>query len=324
MIARIGALLVILAASPRAAASAPAEAPTDPLREARRLFNARGPLAGAEYAAAAFPRPDLPRATRLRLGLFASNSYALVYQADPAEPPGDPDYLCRALAMLAAAEKLATEPGELEAHRRLVDERRGALEKNHPGLRCDHEGEAAGSAVPVAPPEAAPASEPASEPASGPAKVESAVEPTQAVEPAAPVSAPEPAPTVPPSSSDAVLRRRAATWTAIGGASLGLAVVSFAAMGGALARREELRQSADGYYATTPGRLTPEQARVIADEQSSFSRVDRMAVATGVVGGVMAITGIAMVAHGAVLRGRIRLAPDIRPDRAALVLSGRF
>lgn len=294
------ALLVLVTASPPTA-----EAPADPLAAARRTFNEQGPLAGAEAAAAAFPSEELPRETRLRLALFGSNSYALTYQADPEDPPGDPNHLCKALALLAACEQLAETEDEREAHRRLVDTRRGDLAKNHPGHRCEHE--------------QAPASE-----ASATTEVP-ATETATPVEPGPPASAPPaPPPAGQPSPETLRLRRRAQVLTALGGTSLGLAVASFAVMGGALARQEGLRQRAEGYHDTTPGVLTSEQSRDVDADRLRYTRLDRVVVATAIVGSVMAITGMSMVVRGTLLKRRLQVAPDVNSDRAALVLSGRF
>jgi hypothetical protein len=305
MVARLCPLVLVLAAGPRASAGpAPAVGRTpDPLAEAERVFNERGQQAAAEYAAAESGRADRPRAQRLELALFASNVYATLYQIFPDDPPGDPIYLCHALAMLDASGDLAVTPEDRERHQAHRDIRQATLEQNHPDYRCpevraETTAPLDGGLMPVP---TSPRTVPLARP------VPNARRPTEA----RPVQ---------PSPSTLRLRRRALAWTAIGGVTFGLGVASLAAMGGLLVSRENSRRRAEDHDTE----ITPEQRRDAEDEHEAFARAGNLAIAAGVAGSVMAITGLASVIRGTVLRGRLRLVPDVGADRAALVLTGRF
>lgn len=309
MVVRICALVLVFTASPRASAgpAEPLQADTgaaDPLAEARRLFNERGHLAGAERAASAFTRADLSDEKRLGLALFGANSYALTYQLLPGDPPGDPIYLCKALALLEASEALATQPKEIERHRRLLDARRRTLEKNHPGFHCVRA---------------------ENEDASPPPELRASPSPVEPVR-QTPGTIPTTAESIPvrPAPRPSDLRRRAMTLTTIGGTCLGFGAASLALMGGLLAVQQDLRQQAEIDSAALPSVLSPEQGQLVSHRQQVFERVENLTIATGFVGTVMALTGVTLLARGLVLHGRMRVAPEVRAARAGLVVFGRF
>lgn len=314
MLVRVCSLLVVLVAG-RTGSKGTSPANADPLEEARRLFNERGRLAGADFAAAAFARNELPREKRLGLGLFASNSYALTYQGFPEAHPGDPIYLCKALAMLEASEGLATEPKELERHRRLMAARRDVLQKNHPDHRCggNRTGATDDELLPV-PSERGSMDTAAKAPRTASVPVQTTMTTFQG-----------PPPTVARSSPSSFPgHRRTLGMTAVGGTALGLGVLSFAVMGGAVVVREDLRRWAADFGQTWGTEPTPEQEQWLRQGYDKFERADRVAIATGVVGSVMMLTGITMMARGLVLRGRMRVAPELGVGRVAFAMSGRF
>lgn len=290
---------LILLTSADAGRAAPRE--TGPLAEAKKVLNERGQQAAIDHATAAFARADLPRAERFELALFASTTFASMYRLFPDDPPGDPIHLCKALAILDAAAELADEPKELERHRKHRDARQRTLERDHPDYRCE----------PTAP-----------------AGLQDGLMPV----PTSPRTTPPPARpprTTPPPTDTAVRsspqmlrqRRHALALTAIGGTSLGLGVASLAAMGGALALRRQLHDEIAGLGAET---VSPQEAAAMQRLAGSFRTAERVALATGVVGSVIFITGVTMVARGSVLSGRLRVTPDLSPARALLTVSGQF
>lgn len=252
---------------------------------------------------------------RLELAFFASSTYATLYQLFPDDPPGDPIYLCRALAMLDVSAGLATQPRDAERHRKHREVRQATLAQNHPDFHCP---ELHVEAAPA--PGGAPVREPTAPPSTA-APVEQTNAPPVPTT-TAPIERPSPRPDAQPvrPSSSEHLRRRVVAWTAVGGITLGLGVASFAVMGGFMSARERSRQRAAGYGPE----ITPEERRDVKEEEEDFARAGRLAIAAGVVGGVMAITGLASVIRGTVLRERLRLIPDVGAERAAFVLTGRF
>lgn len=303
MTARICAFILLLTASPLASAYAARTAPpaTGPLAEAKKLLNERGQQAAIDHATAAFARADLSRAERFELALFASTTFASMYRLFPDDPPGDPIYLCKALAMLDAAAELAAEPKELERHRKHHDARQRVLERDHPDYRCETPA-TAGSQDGLMPVPTLPRTKPP--PAGSPR-----------------TSSPPTDTAVRSSPQTLRLRRRALALTAIGGTALGLGVASLAAMGGALALRRDLHDEIAGLGAAT---VSPQEAAAMQRLAGSFRTAERVALATGVVGTVMLLTGVTMVARGSVLTGRLRVTPDLSPARALLTVSGQF
>lgn len=297
MVARICALL-LLTASPHASAGAPSPPnETGPLAEARHLLSEKGQQAAVDHATAALARSDLPRAERFELALFTSTTLASMYRLFPDDPPGDPIYLCRALAILDTAAELAEDEKEHERHRKHHDARQRALQQGHPGYRCEATGP--GERDGLMPVPTTPRTLP---------RVDLAPRTTP------------PADTTPAVPRSARLRRRALALTAIGGTSIGLGVASLAAMGGALAVRSQIHAKITAAGPT----LSLSEDRAIDEMAGSYRTAKQVAIATGIVGSVILLTGVTMVARGSVLSGRIRAAPDLGSGRAALTVFGQF
>lgn len=268
----------------------PATASPDPLDPAIAVAAERGPLAAADHAMTAFARADLPPEARLQLALFAQSQLALVYRPTESSPPGDPAHLCRALSILAQAAPLAAS----DADRTTCDEwaaaHREALQRDHPTHRCD--------------------------PPAGPRPAIAAPPPPRDEPPPLPPKAPPPNPTT---------SRRVVAWTSAGGVALGLGVASFVAMTAALVARERIRREAEPYleFLDQPS-FEPLQNAGFAALERSDRIVTRVVLATGVVGSVMALTGISAIVRGRILQKRMFLAPDAGPTRVALTLFARF
>lgn len=298
MVERICALLFLLTASTPASAGAPAPpSETGPLAEARRVLSEQGQQAAVDHATAALARADLPRPERFELALFTSTTLASMYRLFPDDPPGDPIYLCKALAILDTAAELAEDDKERERHRKHRDARLRALGQGHPGHHC--EGASAGEPGGLMPVPTTPRTLPRVD------LVPRTTPPTDT------------APAVP---RPARLRRRALALTAIGGTSIGLGVASLAAMGGALAVRSQLHAKVTAAGPT----LTAMEDRAIDEMAGSARTAKQVAVVTGIVGSVILLTGVTMVARGSVLSGRIRAAPDLGSGRAVLTVFGQF
>jgi hypothetical protein len=116
---------------------APANVPTeDPLDAATALSDGQRPREAAAFAMTAFERADLPARKRVELALFAQAEYASLYRSTPDSPPGAPEDLCRALAILERAGPLATADAE---RRKLADwesAHREALATDYPAHTC--------------------------------------------------------------------------------------------------------------------------------------------------------------------------------------------
>lgn len=336
-----------LLASPVATAPPASGDRERPLQRARGLLNEQEPLAAAEYAEQAAARAELPARERLQLALFAQSTYAAIYRPDADGPPGDPMYLCRAVAALQRSRGLAVEPEAAQRHERLVGKWRGILQAEHPTLQCPGEApqHAAGSPpMPGAQVGDPGGVSPASARTSGGSATDSAASIGAAADamPSAAAGAvpaivaadraqgapapfgPTPGrrPSVAPRPID---ERRVAPLLISGGVSVGLGLGTLAVMTGALIVREQARVAISRFAPMVhQGSVPPGVGAELDAKEGVFQVSQRVAIATGVVGSVMALTGSALIGRGYALRRRMHVAPSVGRGEAGLTLFGRF
>ena len=239
----------------------------------------------------AFTRTELPRGERLDLALFAQAEYATLYRMFEHSPPGDPEDLCRALEILALADPLVATDEERRKLEKWRSAHRSALRADYPEHRCTL---VAAPDVPTNPSQ------------------------EQTPRDLAPPAESPPIPVAP-------LERRILVLHVGGGISLGLGVASLAAMAGVLGARTRVLDSAEAHKAELDGKsVDPALKADIAALEDSYDRLGRAAVVTGLVGGVMLLTGSIALGRGRYLYRRLQLAPDVDRGHAGLVLTGRF
>lgn len=147
-------------------------------------------------------------------------------------------------------------------------------------------------------------------------KLEPAPAPAPMIVPAAWVVPPTPVATV---------DRRGRTETIAGAVLLPLGLV---ALGGAIAVVPQYQQTRAGVAGVREELLTREctdaDRAALADFITSARHQETAMVALGVTGGVLAVSGAALLADGLRRQRRARVALDVRPGVAGLIFSGKF
>ena len=106
------------------------------------------------------------------------------------------------------------------------------------------------------------------------------------------------------------------------GVGLGVGVGGTTAFG---LRAQDRADKVEQAGTTNPDNLTLDQVRSLDDEGQ---QAETLQIVMGAVGGALAVTGIALIAVGAVKRKKAKkqtaLAPSFGPGYAGIALSGRF
>ena len=110
-----------------------------------------------------------------------------------------------------------------------------------------------------------------------------------------------------------------------GGVSLGVGAVLLAVMGVGLGQGSSADQEGDDFIANGGDPADP----MVGDLIDKGTRANTMALATGITGGVLLVTGIGLIAADAVRRKKsrestARVLPAVSPSFAGLSISGRF
>ena len=252
--------------------------------EAYALYDHKAYLEAAAVATRIYVSAATPTARRLEHARLAQECFAQAYARTTATTPR-PEYLCRALDVLAATAPLAVHAKDVRIHETLAGVHRATLEARHPGHTCEGgtepRPESLPAPTPAPPPPVAPpgdASPPASEKKDPPAI-------------AAPV-APKPAQPR-PLIDDAVPPRHLKI---AGGISLGLGL---GLLGGVLygmitqqrarARaREFAEQSADPF-------ITQAQSDDLHGHLARAQAGRRLAIGTGIAAGALTMMGTTLL-----------------------------
>ncbi|HEY0138896.1 MAG TPA: hypothetical protein VGB85_32645, partial [Nannocystis sp.] len=133
--ALIAALALVVAPVPAASpeAASPEASESD---EAYAFYDQGAYLEAAAVATRIYVSPAFPRATRLEHARLAQECFAQAYAKTTTTTPR-PEYLCRALDVLAATAPLAINAHDVRLHETLSGVRRVTLEARHPGYTCE-------------------------------------------------------------------------------------------------------------------------------------------------------------------------------------------
>lgn len=276
-----------------------------PGSEALRLYDKGAFLAAAAVASEGYVLPGAPTYERLQAARLAQEALSRAYQASRG---AHPEYLCRALDVLAATLPLAVEPADIQRHQTLTATHQATLAAAHPDLTCEVGTELRplrGST--------------ARHRRGGPAD--------RLPPPSAPVNVtPSDAPPVNTVNTDDNRRKTASALKISGAVSMTLGVAALAAMAGGLAVRSHVLKTGDSLAAlqTQQGYFTPTQQQTWSLLAKAGTTGHEVALVGGITGAVLLVLGSTLIARGQVLSKRTLVLPTAGLGQAGLMIEGRF